>query len=103
MHSVLRLLALLLVLTTSDVLHTLALASEDQADCAGESEPGGCTDCSNGAVCSCCPLRVVAMPAPVDLPVALVAGTRVSFSLDEPVVAAASADIFRPPRGQTPS
>ena len=99
MRSVLRLLTLLLVLTSSGVFHTLALASEEQADCAGEEEPGGCTDCSNSAVCACCPLRAVAMPPPVQLPAAVVTGTSVCFSLDEPVVAAASVDIFRPPRG----
>lgn len=99
MRSVFRLLALLLVLTSSGVFHTLALASEERADCADEDEPGGCTDCSNSAVCACCPLRAVAMPAPVQLPVALVAGASVCFSLDEPVVAAACVDIFRPPRG----
>jgi hypothetical protein len=99
MRSVFRLLALLLMLTSSGVLHTLVLASEEQADCAGEAEPGGCTDCSNRAVCACCPLRAVAMPATVQLPAVLVTGTSVCFSLDEPVVAAASVDIFRPPRG----
>lgn len=99
MGSVFRLLALLLVLTSSGVFHTLALASEEQADCADEEEPVGCTDCSKSAVCACCPLRAVAMPAPVRLPVAQVAGTSVCFSLDQPIAAAACVDIFRPPRG----
>jgi hypothetical protein len=98
-RSVLRLLALLLVLTSSGVFHTMALASEEQADCADEDDPGGCTDCSKSAACACCPLRAVAMPAPMQLPVVLVAGTSVCFSLDEPVMAATCVDIFRPPRG----
>jgi hypothetical protein len=99
MRCVLRLLALLLVLTSSGVFHTLALASQEQANCADEDDPGGCTDCSKSAACACCPLRAVAMPAPIKLPVALVVGASVCFSLDEPVVAAACVDIFRPPRG----
>jgi hypothetical protein len=99
MRCVLRLLALLLALTSSGVFHTLALASQEQANCADEDDPGGCTDCSKSAACACCPLRAVAMPAPIKLPVALVVGASVCFSLDEPVVAAACVDIFRPPRG----
>jgi hypothetical protein len=98
MRSVLRLLALLLVLTSSGVLQTLALASEEQADCANEDDPSGCTDCSKSAPCACCPLRVLAMPAPVQLPIVCSTGTSVFFSVDQPVVAAARVDIFRPPR-----
>jgi hypothetical protein len=99
MRCVFRLLALLLVLTSSGVFHTLALASQEQANCADEDDPGGCTDCSKSAACACCPLRAVAMPARMKLPVALVVGTSVCFTLDEPVAAAACVDIFRPPRG----
>ena len=98
MRSVLRLLALLLVLTSSGVFQTLALASEEQADCGSEDDPGGCTDCSDCAPCACCPLRALAMPAPVELPIAGSIETSVSFRVDGPVVAAACADIFRPPR-----
>ncbi|HWN72150.1 MAG TPA: hypothetical protein VNM90_31140 [Haliangium sp.] len=88
-----------MVLTSSGVFQTLALASEEQEDCADADDRGGCTDCSQSAVCACCPLRAVAMPAPVQLPDLLGAGTSVCFSLDQPVVAAACVDIFRPPRG----
>jgi hypothetical protein len=99
MRFVLRLLALLLVLTSSGVFQTLALASEEQADCAGEDDPGGCMDCSKSAPCACCPLRALAIPAPVPLPTVCSTGTSVFFSVEGPVAAAARVDIFRPPRG----
>ena len=98
MRSVLRLLALLLVLTSSGVFQTLALASEEEADCASEDDPRGCTDCSDSAPCACCPLRALAMPAPVPLPIVRSTGTRVFFRVEAPVVAADCVDIFRPPR-----
>lgn len=98
MRFVLRLLALLLVLTSSGVFQTLALASEEQADCASEDDPSGCTDCSKSAPCACCPLRALAMPAPVPLPVVCSSETSAFFRVEGPVAVAARVDIFRPPR-----
>lgn len=98
MRSVLRLLALLLVLTSSGVFQTLALAGERRADCASEDDPSGCADCSESAPCACCPLRALAMPAPVPLPFVCSTGTSVFFRVEAPVAAAACVDIFRPPR-----
>ncbi len=99
MQPLLRILAVLLVLTTGGVFQTLAFAADVHADCEDEAT-GDCTDCSSAcALCLCCPLRAAPVPAAiVDEPAAPPALPPVLFRVDEPVLSGTGADIFQPPR-----
>lgn len=98
MLHLLRILAVLLALTTGGVFQTLAYAAEEHGECADE-ESANCTDCSPlCATCVCCPVRAAA--APHTMVVQWVAALRepVVVVTEEPVVSALVSDIFQPPR-----
>ncbi|XXF78542.1 hypothetical protein P2318_01935 [Myxococcaceae bacterium GXIMD 01537] len=100
MQSLLRILALLLVLTTGGVFQTLAFASDGAETCADEEETGKpCADCSfDCAMCLCCPLRAAAPDMPkVEVPAPAPIHEPVRSLIHEPVLSGVSADIFRPP------
>ncbi|ADO69006.1 hypothetical protein [Stigmatella aurantiaca] len=98
MPFLLRILALLLVLTTGGVFQTLALASEGTVACADEEESGQpCADC---ALCLCCPLRAAPSAPRVEVRVLIPASLPppAPQALNTPVSSGVLADIFRPPR-----
>ncbi|MFP2956635.1 hypothetical protein ACLEPN_02075 [Myxococcus sp. 1LA] len=99
MRSLLRFLAVLLVLTTGGVFQTLALASDVHDDCAEETSDE-CEDCApNCVLCVCCPLRAAPGPsfmvARLALPSLLLP---VPSRVDEPLLSGVGTDIFQPPR-----
>ncbi|MBZ4400604.1 hypothetical protein K8625_33350 [Myxococcus sp. AS-1-15] len=99
MQLLLRLMVVLLVLTTGGVFQTLAFASDTHADCM-EDEGDDCTDCAPSCVlCPCCPLRAAPAPVPVmgDL-AAAPTPPLVPSHVDEPVLSGTATDIFQPPR-----
>lgn len=99
MQSLLRFLAVLLVLMTGGVFHTLALASDVHDECAEEASDE-CEDCSpNCVLCVCCPLR--AAPAPTSPHARLIPPPRplpIPSRVDEPTLSGVGTDIFQPPR-----
>ncbi|QQR47941.1 hypothetical protein JKA73_18690 [Myxococcus xanthus] len=99
MQSLLRFLAVLLVLMTGGVFQTLALASDVHDECAEEASDE-CEDCSpNCVLCVCCPLR--AAPAPASPNARLIPPPRplpIPSRVDEPTLSGVRTDIFQPPR-----
>lgn len=99
MLSLLRFLAVLLVLMTGGVFQTLALASDVHDDCAEEASDE-CEDCSpNCVLCVCCPLR--AAPGPASPIARLIPSPRplpIPSRVDEPTLSGVGTDIFQPPR-----
>ncbi|WP_426752105.1 hypothetical protein [Myxococcus sp. Y35] len=99
MQSLLRILAVLLVLTTGGVFQTLALASDEHSDCA-EEVTDDCEDCAPSCVlCVCCPLR--AAPGPESPIARLIPAPRplpIPSRVDEPTLSGVGTDIFQPPR-----
>ncbi|AKQ66366.1 hypothetical protein A176_003278 [Myxococcus hansupus] len=99
MQSLLRLLAVLLVLMTGGVFQTLALASDEHSDCADEVTDD-CEDCSpNCVLCVCCPLR--AAPGPTVPTAQVMLPPRplpVPSRVTEPTLSGVGFDIFQPPR-----
>ena len=95
----LRLIALLLVLTTGGVSQTLALVGDGVEDCAGEEDDGPCADCAGDCgVCPCCPLRAIPATPVVDMTAERIPPEPVLVSLREPPLFAVGTDIFQPPR-----
>ncbi|OJH37216.1 hypothetical protein [Cystobacter ferrugineus] len=95
----LRLIALLLMLTTGGVSQTLALVGDEVEDCAGEEEDGPCADCAGDCgVCPCCPLRAIPSTPVVEVPAEVTPPEPVLVSLHEPALLAVGTDIFQPPR-----
>lgn len=101
MQLLMRILAILLVLTTGGVFQTLAFASNGAATCADEEETGKqCADCAfDCAMCLCCPLRAAPSLPMVEVPVVPVPiHEPVQSTIHEPAPSGVSADIFQPPR-----
>jgi hypothetical protein len=101
MQLLLRILAILLVLTTGGVFQTLAFASDGAETCADEEETGKqCADCAfDCAMCLCCPLRAAAPSIPrVEVPVPVPIPEPVRSLIHEPAPSGVSVDIFQPPR-----
>lgn len=99
MRFLLRLIALLLMLTTGGVLQTLAFASEGVEACADEEDGEQCADCAlDCGVCLCCPLRAAPVSPVVELRVEVPLPERVLASVREPVPSGVGVDIFQPPR-----
>lgn len=99
MQSLLRMLAVLLVLMTGGVFQTLALASDSHGDCADEASDD-CEDCSpNCVLCVCCPLRAAPGPtSPVAQVIPLPRPLPVPSHVTEPALSGVGTDIFQPPR-----
>ncbi|MFY0523429.1 hypothetical protein ACN28I_09685 [Archangium gephyra] len=100
MQLLLRILAILLVLTTGGVFQTLAFASEGAVTCEDEEETGEqCADCAlDCAMCLCCPLRAAPSMPMVEAPVPVPIHEPVQSIIHESVPSGVSADIFQPPR-----
>ena len=99
MQLFLRLIAILLMLTTGGVFQTLAFASDGAEACADEEEGDECADCAlDCGVCLCCPLRAAPASPVVELPVEAPLLEPVLASLSEPASSGVGADIFLPPR-----
>ncbi|SEU25155.1 hypothetical protein [Stigmatella erecta] len=98
MPYLLRILALLLVLTAGGVFQTLALVSEGAVPC--EDEEGTEEPCADCTVCLCCPHRALAGTPLVDMRVLPPASrpSPVPLRLHAPVPSGVTADIFQPPR-----
>ncbi|AEI67193.1 hypothetical protein [Corallococcus macrosporus] len=99
MQFLLRLLAVLLVLTTGGVFQTLALASDVHDECAEEASDD-CADCSTTCVlCVCCPLRAAPGPS-ITVARLLLPSLRLPLPsrVAEPLLTGVGADIFQPPR-----
>ena len=95
----LRLIALLLVLTTGGVSQTLALVGGGVEDCAGEEGDGPCADCAGDCgVCPCCPLRAIPATPVVEIIAEVTPPEPVRVSLSEPALFTVGTDIFQPPR-----
>ncbi|WP_225410356.1 hypothetical protein [Stigmatella hybrida] len=98
MAYLLRILALLLVLTAGGVFQTLALVSEGAVPCEDEEGPEErCADC---AVCLCCPHRALPGSSVVEVRV-LPPASRPSPAPrgpHTPVPSGVTADIFQPPK-----
>lgn len=96
MQSLLRFLAVLLVLMTGGVFQTLALASDVHDECAEEASDE-CEDCSpNCVLCVCCPLR--AAPAPALPNARLIPPPRplpIPSRVEEPTLSGVGTDILR--------
>jgi hypothetical protein len=100
MQLLLRILAILLVLTTGGVFQTLAFASDGTVTCEDEEETGEqCADCAlDCAMCLCCPLRAAPSMPMVEVPVPVPIHEPVQSLIHESAPAGVSADIFQPPR-----
>ena len=100
MQLLLRLLAILLVLTTGGVFQTLAFASDGAETCADEEETEKqCADCAfDCAMCLCCPLRAAPSIPMVEVPVPAPIHEPVRSIIHESAPSGVSADIFQPPR-----
>jgi hypothetical protein len=98
MPLLLRLMAVLLVLTVGGVFETLASALDAHAHC--EDDAAGSCDgcCALGASCLCCAAREVptGLAAEVYEPVPVLVPIRVSRV--EPPPSGVGTDIFQPPR-----
>jgi hypothetical protein len=99
MQLFLRLIAILLMLTTGGVFQTLAFASDGAEACADEETGDACADCAlDCGVCLCCPLRAAPASSGVELPVEAPLLEPVLASLSEPAPSGVRPDIFQPPR-----
>ncbi len=98
MQLLLRLIAVLLILATGDLVHVVAFASEAHAAC--EEELGEeCTDCSaDCSLCVCCPLRATPASPSSEASQRAPALVPVPSRVDAPVLSCLGADIFQPPR-----
>jgi hypothetical protein len=106
MQLLLRLMAVLLVLTTGGVFQTLAFAAGDASVCTedggehgDEGETDGCADCTTGCgLCLRCP-QLATPGMAVALPARLAPVRQLlQPGAPRPVVSAHSGDIFQPPR-----
>ncbi|QRK07774.1 hypothetical protein JQX13_48665 [Archangium violaceum] len=99
MQLLLRLIAILLVLTTGGVFQTLAFASNGAEACAGEEEGDRCADCAlDCGVCLCCPLRATPVTSAMEVPTEVPLPEPALACVREPTLSGAGADIFQPPR-----
>lgn len=97
MITLLRMTAVVLVLSTSGVVHALDSVIDGQDACADEAadEAGDCSE--ECGLCFCCPVRA----APADVAMSSTVERVVDCVVNEPPLFAGSsgaADIFRPPR-----
>ncbi|EPX60457.1 hypothetical protein D187_001944 [Cystobacter fuscus DSM 2262] len=95
----LRLIALLLMLTTGGVPQTLALVGDGVEDCAGEEDDGPCADCAGDCgLCPYCPLRAIPATPVLEMLAEVTPPEQALVSLGEPALLAVGTDIFQPPR-----
>lgn len=92
-----RMLAVLLVLSTGGAFQVIEVAIDSVEDCGDEEESCDCSTCL--LTCVCCPARVTFPPPVMDsAPVRTTVADAEFAQLVEPVAAISAADIFHPPR-----
>lgn len=91
-----RMLAVMLVLSTGGAFQAAAAAYESVADCADEEETCDCSTCV--VTCLCCRARASILPQAGVVPPSTAALGPVVVKLDEPVATLGAADIFHPPK-----
>lgn len=91
-----RMLAVMLVLSTGGAFQVVEAALDSVEDCGDEEESCDCATCL--LTCVCCPARVACPPVTASVPARTIVADAVFAQLDEPVASNCAADIFQPPR-----